>query len=65
MNIVKSGRYTYDINSATGTIQIFTMKPHSPRSHFLDAQEALDLLHYLQAHENELVAQVEKREASA
>lgn len=62
MNIVKSGRYSFDIHSETGTIQIFTLKPDSTRSRFLNAQEALDLLHYLQSQESVLLAHIQQSE---
>ncbi len=68
MNIVKSGRYSFDFNAAGAkfsAIQIFTLKPDSTRSRFLNAQEALDLLHYLQSHEQELTAMVAQEKAAS
>lgn len=62
-----SGRYSWTLfgGETSEILQVHTRAYRKVESRFLTAQEALDLLRFLQAHESELVALAEDREVVA
>jgi len=59
-----SGNYEYSIHNTGGsTLQIFSTATMS--SSFYHAQEALDLLHFLQSHEAEIEEQAKQQAQQA